>query len=84
MDVQTREEHQWHARALTNSDQQALRPLRGSPLLEDCVEIIDALLTTGRKLEQEAVGAERVVQQLRQAERNTGNGSEDRPQSHPQ
>lgn len=80
MDVQTAYEHYRHAQVLTNGDRQALRHLRASPLLGDCVEVIDALLTTGVKVEQEAVGAERVLRQLEDVDCNEGDGLVDHRQ----
>lgn len=74
MDAQTLDEHQRHAQALTGGDQQALKQLRSSPLLEDCVEVIDTLLATSVKMEQEAISAERVVQQLEDVDRIANNG----------
>jgi hypothetical protein len=53
--------------------------LRASPLLGDCVEVIDVLLATGVKVEQEAVGADYVVRQLEDVERNAGTGMVDHP-----
>jgi len=80
MDVQTAHEHQRHAQALTTGDQQALRHLRASPLLGDCLEVIDALLATGVKVEQEVVGAERVVRQLEDVDRHEDDGLVDHRQ----
>ena len=79
MDVQTLHEHQRHAQALTNGDHQALRHLRASPLLGDCVDVIDALLASGVKAEQEAVSADYVVRQLEDVERSENTGLVDRP-----
>ncbi|MBA3470928.1 MAG: DUF2399 domain-containing protein [Herpetosiphonaceae bacterium] len=55
MDVATFECHQAHAQPLTTNDRAALAQLRALPALHDCAALIDHLLQTGLKLEQEAV-----------------------------
>ncbi len=50
--------------ALTASDRTTLQDLRGQSMLGDCVELIDRLLSSGRKLEQEAIRATAVLEKL--------------------
>ena len=64
MDVPTFEEHRDYAQSLTNEDRRALTRLRALPTLADCAELIDLLLAEGRKLEQEAVSAQRALASL--------------------
>lgn len=55
MDVATFEQHRAHTQPLTVNDRRALEQLRTVPELTDCGALIDHLLATGLKLEQEAV-----------------------------
>ncbi|HEX8844753.1 MAG TPA: Wadjet anti-phage system protein JetD domain-containing protein [Pyrinomonadaceae bacterium] len=64
MDVLTFEEHRDYTQSLTGEDRRALTRLRDSPALTDCAELIDLLLAEGRKLEQEAVSAQRALASL--------------------
>lgn len=57
MDVDTLKAHRAQSQALTATDRKALVTLRSLPVLADCVPLIDHLLATGQKLEQEAVDA---------------------------
>jgi hypothetical protein len=53
-----------YVRRLNDRDRAALVRLRAWPTLADCVELIDHLLTTGHKLEQEAVSAAQALDSL--------------------
>jgi hypothetical protein len=64
MDVACFEEHRDYAQSLTNEDRRALTRLRALPTLTDCADLIDLLLAEGRKLEQEAVSAQRALASL--------------------
>jgi hypothetical protein len=55
MDIASFESARSHAQPLSSSDRKALEQLRSLPELKDCVPLIDHLLATGLKLEQEAV-----------------------------
>jgi hypothetical protein len=55
MDTQTLSTHRTYARPLTPGDRSALAALRELPLLADCAGLIERLLATATKLEQEAV-----------------------------
>jgi len=55
MDVSTFMEHQQYGQPLTPKECEALVQLRKQSLLEDCWPVIDAMLVTQRKLEQEAI-----------------------------
>jgi hypothetical protein len=54
-----------YAQPLTPTDRTALAALRAHPALTDCQSLIDALLTAGKKLEQEAVDSRSVLQHMR-------------------
>lgn len=64
MDVATLEQHLGLARPLTNGDRRALETLLRAPELQDCVQVIDRMLTVGLKVEQEAFSVSQVVAQL--------------------
>jgi hypothetical protein len=55
MDIATFESARRHAQPLSAGDRKALEQLRTQTELSDCVSLIDHLLATGLKLEQEAV-----------------------------
>lgn len=55
MDSATLERHRRHAQTLSARERGVLKQLRQHPLLDDCRPLIDALLATGSKLEQEAI-----------------------------
>jgi hypothetical protein len=64
MDSTVFEAHHQRSLALTAGDRTALQDLRKHPLLADCVELVERLLSSGRKLEQEAIGAAAVLERL--------------------
>lgn len=55
MDSATLSHHHQHAQPLSARERSVLKQLRQHPRLADCHPLIDELLTTGTKLEQEAV-----------------------------
>lgn len=55
MDRRTFELYGAHGQPLTSGDRSALEMLRAQPLLDDCTDLIDALLVADHKLEQEAI-----------------------------
>jgi hypothetical protein len=55
MDIATFEIARRHAQPLSAGDRKGLEQMRSQPELGDCVPLIDHLLATGLKLEQEAV-----------------------------
>ncbi|HEY0602039.1 MAG TPA: Wadjet anti-phage system protein JetD domain-containing protein [Herpetosiphonaceae bacterium] len=64
MDRRTVELYRAHGQPLTSGDRAALALLRTQPLLDDCMDLIDALLTADQKLEQEAVSVADVLDAL--------------------
>jgi hypothetical protein len=62
MDVDTLNQFQPHTQKLNTKERDVLRQLQAHPLLTDCAEIIQNLIATNRKLEQEAVDAERIAE----------------------
>ncbi|HEX6290974.1 MAG TPA: Wadjet anti-phage system protein JetD domain-containing protein [Herpetosiphonaceae bacterium] len=64
MDAATFEAYQAHAQPLTAQDRATLTILRANPGLDDCSALIDRLLMTDRKLEQEAVSAAAALEHL--------------------
>ena len=65
MDVETFEAYRTYAQPLTANDRASFNALLADPILADCTALINHLLTVGLKLEQEAVSAERVMEQIR-------------------
>jgi hypothetical protein len=57
MDVVTFENYRRHAKSLTEKEREGLKQLRAQPALDDCVQLIERLLETNEKLEQEAIDA---------------------------
>lgn len=64
MDRCTFERYRTHGQPLASSDPTALAALRVQPLLADCEDLIEALLTANYKLEQEAVSVADVLDAL--------------------
>jgi hypothetical protein len=64
MDLATFEQRLGLSRPLTTGDRHTLALLRRAPELQDCVPLIDKMLTAGLKLEQEAVSVNQVLSQL--------------------
>jgi hypothetical protein len=64
MDADTFNQFQTHAQKLNAKERDALMQLQAHPGLTDGAEIIQRLIATNRKLEQEAVDAERVIKSL--------------------
>ncbi|MBI3942377.1 MAG: DUF2399 domain-containing protein, partial [Chloroflexi bacterium] len=56
--------HAGHSQTLSDAERTALTQLADHPALADCTGIIVYLLTTGRKLEQEAVAPEWALREL--------------------
>lgn len=56
--------HRGYARALASDERTALQALTQSPLLRDCIPLIDAMLHENRKVEQEAISAATVMRAL--------------------
>lgn len=65
MDVATFEAYRDHTQPLTTGDRAAPASLRADAALADCHPLIDHLLRTGRKLEQEAVRVQALTNRLR-------------------
>lgn len=66
MNAEIFETHREFAQALNTRERSALGKLRNDGLLQDCVALIDVLLATNQKLEQEAVRVETIVRALQQ------------------
>jgi hypothetical protein len=64
MDVETFAQFQTHAQKLNAKEHDALILLQSHALLTDCSKVIQSMLAADRKLEQEAVGVERIVKVL--------------------
>lgn len=64
MDSETFLMHQTMAQPLTKNDQRALQQLQTIPELSDCSDVIQCLLQHGKKLEQESIAPEMVVQAI--------------------
>lgn len=64
MDADTFTQFQAHAQKLNAKERDVLIQLQAHSLLNDGVEVIQAMLSANRKLEQEAVDAERIVRWL--------------------
>jgi hypothetical protein len=64
MDCQTFESYRAYAQPLTSNDRARLQSLLQHPLLSDCQALIELLITTGLKLEQEAVNTELLLHTL--------------------
>ena len=62
MDVDTFEAYRASSMALTPGDEAALAQLREDAALVDCHVLIQHLLSVHRKLEQEAVAVDRIVE----------------------
>jgi len=65
MDAASFTAHQSLAQALKQSDRKRLTELRQEELLSDCFELIDHLLESDQKLEQEAIDPQWVIAALR-------------------
>ena len=70
MDVSTFEVFRTQGQALSAAERSSLLQLRSVPLLADCSDLIDCLLTAGLKLEQEAVDPQVVIAVLGVRESN--------------
>jgi hypothetical protein len=55
MNAETFKEHLNYGQALSRGEHHSLMQLKTQPLLQDCIPLIDILLTNKRKLEQEAI-----------------------------
>jgi hypothetical protein len=64
MDQQTWERYASAARPLAAGDADHLKRLLSEPLLSDCTPVINSLLRTQRKLEQEAIEREYALERL--------------------
>jgi hypothetical protein len=64
MDVATLDAYSHHAQPLSPTERAALATLKVDPLLANCHALIEALLHSGHKLEQEAVPFEEAVRVL--------------------
>jgi hypothetical protein len=68
MNRESFEQHQQHSQKLSANDTKNLQQLHQQPLLSDCYDLIDSLLASQQKLEQEAMS---ITWLLTQAEFNT-------------
>jgi Uncharacterized protein conserved in bacteria C-term(DUF2220) len=57
MDVATFDNYLRHAQQLSENERESLMQLRAQPVLADCAELIERLIETSEKLEQEAIDA---------------------------
>ncbi len=70
MDVATFAAHRQHARRLSESEREALAQLHAHPALADCAPLIEQMLATNEKLEQEAVDVNHCFEAIRRALRS--------------
>lgn len=64
MDVETFDSHYKQTQSLNKNEREGLRQLRTHKYLADCVQLIDHLLNTNQKLEQEAIEVRVCIQIL--------------------
>lgn len=64
MDAETFEQSRLHAQPLASNDRESLGTLLNDPQLADCASLLHHLLKENLKLEQEAISAQRVLDQM--------------------
>jgi hypothetical protein len=64
MDIETFEQSSLYAQPLTSNDRESLGVLLGEPKLADCASLLHHLMKENLKLEQEAINAQSILDQM--------------------